>query len=363
MHLLQQHHKEPDGYRGIALLLVILYHYFDGLKVFRAGWLGVDLLFVLSGFLITARLVEYYAPQKKWTGFWAARALRVLPPLLLLLLLYFFVLPLFAPVGIATDIKANAAHKWWYFSFTENWLFVRDGYPAVPHLAFLWTIAVQVQFYLLLFIIVRCTQNLNVIAAVFAILGILAFVLRTNMAFESADGLFAHYMYNTFCRTDTFAGGVLLYYLLQQNRLTVQKAALVFFSATILLTIITLQRRSFDFRDAVMAGPGISLFVPAAAAVLYFLFTKQPEWAGRIARFPLFQFSGKISYGLYLFHIPVFTFLSGSLYAKLVPVTGSGLLSETLAAVVCLFISLGVAWCSSRFIEQPLLKYKKRFAE
>ncbi|MBL7726287.1 MAG: acyltransferase [Dinghuibacter sp.] len=361
MPLLQQHHKEPDGYRGIALLLVVFYHYFDGLKVFRAGWLGVDLLFVLSGFLVTGRLIEHYAPQKKWAGFWAARAFRVLPPLLVLLFAYFFILPHIAPQGIAADIRANSVHKWWYFSFTENWLFVRDGYPAIPHLAFLWTIAVQVQFYLLLFIIVRFTRNLNTIAVVFTLLAMLSFIIRTNLAFETSGGLFAHYMYNTFCRIDTFAGGVLLYCLLSQNRFTLRIAIATFITAIMVLSIIVLARRSADFSDAVMAGPGIFFFVPAAVALFYFIFTKQPEWAGRVARFPFFVFCGRISYGLYLFHIPIFTFFSGRIYSGLVPLTGAGQVSETLAALVCLLASFGVAWGSARFIEQPLLNYKNRF--
>lgn len=339
--------------------MVVFYHYFDGLKIFRFGWTGVDLFFILSGFLITGRLLENYMPQKNFSGFWKNRALRLLPPLLLLFLAYFLVMPLVAPANTAQDIRLNTGNKWWYFSFTQNWLFVRDGYPAVPHLAYLWSLAVQVQFYIILFLIICITRKPQHLLAIFLILGLLAATLRTNMSFETTNGSFAHYMYNTFTRLDTFAGGVVLYCLLAMNRAKQFTAVLLFAVSFILLLLTGLMRHNFDFSDPVIAGPGIFIFVPLATTLLYFMFAAQPAWMGAIARFRPFTFAGRISYGLYLFHIPVFTFLSGRLYGQLVKITGTGLLSETLAAVICFTISIAISWFSFRFIESKILSYRK----
>lgn len=357
--MLQQHHKEPDGYRGLAILTVVLYHYFDGLKIFRAGWIGVDLFFTLSAFLITGRLLETYAPQKKWTGFWVNRFLRIVPPLLLLFIVYFLVFPMIAPETIAHDIRVNTEDKWWYFSFTQNWLYVRDGYPAVPHLAYLWSLAVQVQFYVILFIIIRITRNPKYLLVIFLLLGFAAAILRTNMSFEATGGSFAHYMYNTFTRMDTFAGGVVLYCLLAMNKVKQWQAGLLFFVSVFLLAAIFFMRKGFDFTDPVVAGPGILLVAPAATTLLYFMFVSRPQWLGRIARSSVLVFTGRISYGLYLFHIPVFLFLSGRLYGQFVSITGTGLLSESLAAAVCLAISFTAAWFSYRFMESKILAARK----
>lgn len=360
--MLQQHHKELDGYRGIAILMVVFYHYFDGLKIFRSGWLGVDLFFILSGFLITSRLLKSYLPQKNYTGFWMARALKILPPLLLLFVAYFVFVPLIATPNIAHDIRVNAADKWWYFSFTQNWLYVNDGYPAVPHLAFLWSLAVQVQFYVLLFIITLITRKPQHLLIVFIIIALVSAIVRTNMSLETTNGSFTHYMYNTFTRLDTFAGGVILYCLLSLKKIKQPMAILLFLLPAAVFLFIGIIRRSFDFSDPVVAGPGIFIIIPAATTLLYFVFNNTPGWLGNITRQPLFVFPGRISYSLYLFHIPVFTFLSGRIYSALVPVTGNGLFSETLSAIICLSISILVSFFSYRFIEQPAMNYKKRIA-
>jgi peptidoglycan/LPS O-acetylase OafA/YrhL len=338
--------------------MVIFYHYFDGLKIFRPGWLGVDLFFVLSGFLITGRLLEYYHPKKKLAAFWGARAIKILPPLLLLFLGYFLLLPLFATTSVANDIKLNAADQWWYFSFTQNWLFATNGYPAVPHLAFLWSLAVQVQFYILIFVITCFTRKPATLLVVSIMLLLIAAIYRINMSFETTDGSFAHYMYNTFTRFDTFLGGAVLYCLLTLNKLKYNVVLFSFIVSLCLLLLIGFSRRGFDFSDAVTAGPGILFVIPMAAALLYFGFTNKPNAIKWVSRLPVLTFSGRISYGLYLYHIPVFTFLSGRLYSKLTAITGAGLLTETLTAIVCMLVSFLIAWCSYQWVEKPLFAYK-----
>jgi peptidoglycan/LPS O-acetylase OafA/YrhL len=352
-----------DGYRGIAILMVICFHYFDGLKIFRPCWIGVDLFFMLSGFLITARLLEYYHPQKKQISFWGARAAKILPPLFLLFIGYFILLPQLATTTIANDIRINAADKWWYFSFTQNWLYTTHGYPAVPHLAFLWSLAVQVQFYILIFIITLFTRKPAQLLIVSIVLLLIAATWRTNMAFETTDGSFAHYMYNTFTRFDTFLGGVILYCLLALGKLKYKAVIFSFILSSCGLLLIGFMRRGFDFSDAVSAGPGIFFIIPFAAALLYFTFTNKANIIRTISQLQVFTFPGRISYGLYLYHIPVFTFLSGRLYGKLATVTGNGLFTETLTAVICLITSFVLAWCSYQWLEKPLLMYQKKVAE
>ena len=129
-----------DALRGIAILLVVMYHYFS---FFRIGWIGVDLFFVLSGFLITSILLRSRSKPNFFRNFFVRRMLRIFP-------LYYFVLALFylaAPYIFSAkgpqSVYDYYRYNWlWFSRFIQNWLIIQKGAPPEPYLLLFWSLAV-----------------------------------------------------------------------------------------------------------------------------------------------------------------------------------------------------------------------------
>ncbi len=153
--------KELDGIRGAAILFVLAYHYFSNgaginnpigrqfLKLFSIGWSGVDLFFVLSGFLIVGILLDAKSSNNYFSSFYIRRALRILP-LYYLLLTLFLILPIF----ISNDGIFKLTFPFWsYLLFIQN-LFMIKFDLGTSWLGVTWSLAIEEQFYLLLPILV-----------------------------------------------------------------------------------------------------------------------------------------------------------------------------------------------------------------
>ncbi|MDC0937158.1 acyltransferase, partial [Pirellulales bacterium] len=149
---------ELDGVRGLAILLVVVYHVFDmfptpsdpfGRTVFAitsCGWAGVDLFFVLSGFLITGILLRTKGRPGYFQNFFARRALRILP-------LYYGFLVLLVGVSyfdspIRDELNYLQTHQAWYWLHVTNWLVVVEGDYNNVAAGYLWSLSVEEQFYL-----------------------------------------------------------------------------------------------------------------------------------------------------------------------------------------------------------------------
>ncbi|HWE27018.1 MAG TPA: acyltransferase [Polyangia bacterium] len=150
-----RHLPSLDGLRGLAILLVIV-HQLDlltkpvglGAHAFSAvgavGWVGVQLFFVLSGFLITGILVDSRGAANYFSGFFARRVLRIFPLYYATLLVAFVVLPLF--VSPSPPLAHDRHHQIWLWTYLSNWVNPYEaGSRAFPHF---WSLAVEEQFYL-----------------------------------------------------------------------------------------------------------------------------------------------------------------------------------------------------------------------
>jgi peptidoglycan/LPS O-acetylase OafA/YrhL len=352
-----QQYPALTGLRGLATLLVLCFHYFDGLLVFRPGWLGVDLLFVLCGFLITGRLLETRSQPHSAVLFLKNRFLRIVPVYVMLLTVYFWLLPSISHHLFAQQARQNAVHSGWYFSFLQNWLYVTDGYPAIPALAFLWSLAIQVQYYLLQAFLVHFIQNIRSIKIVLYALAVIAFSLRMSIRFEHTAEDFPLFLYNTLTRLDSFCAGALVYIHLREYGFRKKQSFrwLTLVSAA-LLAILSIAAGTTDFRDLLNSTFGVALFALLASGVIYN--SLLPGRLQKLMSHPWLCFAGRISYGLYLYHVLVMALLSGYATDFISRIIGTHLLSETLAAVICMAISIMAAWFSHRFIEHYFLRFK-----
>lgn len=345
-----------DGLRGVAILLVLIGHsgFLEALP--RLGSLeyarfGVDLFFVLSGFLITGILLDSKGSEHYFRNFYARRALRIWPLYYVILFLAFVVTPMLAP---ATKPVAGV---WPAFVFyIQNIALVhRDTYPF--GLGATWSLAVEEQFYLtwplLVFLLKRRALALVSVSLVFVSL----FLRLAGYSYDAPSG-FVHQF--TLSRLDAIAFGTLAALWLRspsckldQWRLRAYQFLAVGLTGVILARILMHRNSSivsYTFLGMTFTGLlGISLVSDGRSPLLRQSFT-----AGWL------RYIGKISYGIYLLHYPLFL-----LWARLIASQNflpSNVVARNLLAfagqMLLAILAASISW---RFFEKPILQFKERF--
>jgi peptidoglycan/LPS O-acetylase OafA/YrhL len=146
-----------DGLRGLAIVAIMGYHFVGQFHrpqqtidsvfytVVDAGWIGVELFFVLSGFLVTATLYDRKGSHAFLRSFHGRRALRILPLYYGLLLVLFVALPL-ATDRVPEKLQSLANHQWWFWLFLSNWFFAKQGGFGSVSGGYLWWLSLDQQF-------------------------------------------------------------------------------------------------------------------------------------------------------------------------------------------------------------------------
>ena len=287
---------ELQGLRGIAILLVFVYHchpQLTGTWVYGAslwGWTGVNLFFVLSGFLITSILLEARAKPRYFRNFYGRRALRIWPVYILVLVVCYLNAPWFIGPGVWDAIRTA---PWWaYILFLQN-LFHLALPPSVGPT---WSLAIEEQYYFLWAPLVRILHRPWMLAAVLtcALVGSPLFRLT-------------HFTWITPTHTITHLDGIAMGSLLALGLYT-----------------LPLSRRTWQIMGLVAIPLGFIAAGTIAGGTAFLDSALTTAFAGSVlaaiastgARNPLnavlrrepLAFYGRISYGLYMTHIMVFVF-------------------------------------------------------
>jgi peptidoglycan/LPS O-acetylase OafA/YrhL len=336
-----------DGLRAVAVLLILTYHVISVLleptptltpSVLPGGFLGVDLFFVLSGFLITALLLR----NTRFGAFYRRRALRLLPALVVLLGAHV----VYARVaGLPGDLERSTVLATLFYYL--NWRMVWDANLA-EGLGHLWSLAVEEQFYIVWPLVAAGLVALRrwAWAAPAALVGVIALVFVHRARLWDDGGPFLYLYVRTDTRVDSLLVGALLAFLWVHQRtprrgLAVAAwAALVFFAGCIGFASVD---------DAFLYRGGFTAVALACAVVI--LAVLESEWAlNRVLRIAPLRAVGRVSYGLYLWQFPVFFAVvrSGAGWpgAMRVPVA----LAATAAVT-------GASWFA---VERPALGWKRR---
>jgi peptidoglycan/LPS O-acetylase OafA/YrhL len=301
--------RELDGLRGVAVLTVVVYHAQVVLIPSRGVWLrngflGVDLFFVLSGFLITSLLVrEYRRRGRVGVGaFYRRRAMRLLPALAVFLV----ALVVYKAIrgGSLAETRDGTLSVLFYYS---NWRFAKClcGPEEIGHL---WSLAVEEQFYLiwpfLLLVLLTAAalaRRLSV-AIVLLVVAIVAVVLARIRLWEIGAPPLALYE-RTDTRADSLLIGALVGLLWAYGRMPKRGLAVAATVAAIVLIGIVVAPNGL-FEPFFYVG-GFTL-VAAACAALIMASLESGWFARRWLRFRPLCVVGLVSYGLYLWHLPVF---------------------------------------------------------
>jgi len=358
-----------DGLRGIAILAVFFYHYAGGLPdrvpsgplhligmVFAFGWSGVDLFFVLSGFLITGILYDTQSDPRYYRNFYVRRVLRIFPPFYFLALIYLVLTPL---VG---------AHWRWIhlsylfylgFPFALIWPTLMQVSPLVLT-THLWSLCAEEQFYLIWpWMIVRLRDSAAVLRAC-AIAGVLAVLFR--IAIWGSNWLSIAWTHDFLVsRMDTLALGAAIAILirgrLQQHIL--KWAPLTFVLAAGGVVLMCAARHTVNHSDPVIATIGFSVIALAYAAMLV-LALRPGSWVEWFLSLKLLRIFGKYSYGMYLYDLPLTVLLSPR-REFFIARTHSYAIGSIVFLVFCLALNLLVAGASFHLLESPIMRLKSRF--
>ena len=362
-----------DGIRGLAILGVLLLHYearqpspFAALRylwglVVGSGWAGVDLFFVLSGFLITGILLDSKSHPRYFQLFYARRTLRIFPLYYCALIVIFLVAP---QLGLAPAVPAST--QVWYWVYLSNVLIAFKGWGAAPpHTYHFWSLAIEEQFYLVwpAMVYVTSVASLRRIC-----LGVMALSLTSRLLLAEHHASTTLVELLTTSRVEPLAVGAWVAAMLREEatRNLVRRASrwLAVAGAAVLLLIIVV-RESVRPDDLVMATFGYSAVAwLGAAAILHVTApSREPVGGGIFGLTPL-RFLGRYSYGLYVWHYPIMTVLTqhhftiGDLTREL----GAPRLANASYVAVNLVGTLSAALLSWHFLEQPMLSLKRYFS-
>lgn len=342
VHHAKKFRYDINGLRAWAVLSVVLYHF--GAPGFNAGFVGVDVFFVISGFLMTSIIIEGLESKKGFSvfGFYVARIKRIVPALLLLcatlMLVGWFILPAFeygvlgvqviSALGFFSNIKFWRETNYFSDASQDQWLLHT------------WSLSVEWQFYLLLPVLLLMMWRLKPgRGAAFVLLGLMFIVSLALSALLSVQhSAFAFYLLPA--RTWEMLAGSMAYFLMGHLSLRpLSGRILELMGFALIITAV------FIF-DTGSVWPGWYASVPVLGSALVILAARQTSiWTGsRIA-----QWLGNCSYSLYLWHWPIVVVLE---YANLK--------GNVAATMIGLAVSLILGWMSYELVEQRTRTYLGR---
>jgi len=336
-----KYRPEIDGLRALAVIPVILFH--AGFDIFKGGFVGVDIFFVISGYLITTILIEDIENNKfSIINFYERRARRILPAL-------YFIMLVCVPFAwmwmLPSQMKDFSLSLITVSFFTSNFLFWRESgyFEALADqkpLLHTWSLAVEEQFYLLfpIFLIFVWRFGKN------KVFWIIIFMTLTSLILSEwgwRNKPIANFYLAPTRAWEIFSGAIVAF--------IIQKKGIQKNNVLALIGLIAVVFSIFTF-DESTPFPSLYAIVPIIGALLIVLFAEKTTITAKILRTKALVAVGLISYSAYLWHQPLFALARIKLDQK-----PSEILMVTLS-----ILSLALAVISWRYIEKPFRRKDKK---
>ncbi len=366
-----------DGLRGVAVAAVMFCHTvfhcvpqnrFDKaiLDVLGSGWLGVDIFFVLSGFLITGILLDTRDNERYFRNFYVRRTLRIFP------LYYCIVLVTFTALRLAPSLKSLptveiTAHPLWFWLYACNVaMALKEAWAPLGALGHFWSLAVEEQFYLIWPAVVFACRPRTLMRVCLATM-VVSLALRAGLL---AEGARLSALVLMPARADQLAAGALLALLLRSG-LGVDRvrswARIAFAVAGGVLAVLYLLDPPLKDMTPYMETVGFSLLAIATAGAIGVAHDTAdgPSRLGRLLAWAPLRFLGKYSYAMYALHVFVLTWLrSWGLDSRVAStLTKHSALPGMFAYISLVFATtIVLAMLSWNLLESRFLALKDRFA-
>ena len=365
------HYPALDGLRGVAALMIVWHHFVQFTPVHEAVlalmsrvlgfmWTGVDLFFVLSGFLITNILANSKSGKHYFRAFYGRRILRIFPLYYAVLVIVLLILPMF---GVGTHVDPSSQIYFW--TYTSNYYFALSGFSA-NYLSHLWTLAIEEQFYLVWPIIIFFTANLERLRSRLLIAFVLESVLRCILYFLGYNFNFLYL--NTLTHSDALILGCYLALSIRSKESGALKwlrpTRAVFFIVAIITFILanlgglipTLDALPIvDFcRSTIMFG----LLAVIFTWLIYAAARQSSGWIYQLFSHSLLRWFGKYSYALYILHVPLaFVVLRPNIRC----IATQPVLAEFELFIIYFGTCILFAYLSWHLFEKHFLKLKRYF--
>ena len=338
-----KYRKEIDGLRAIAVLAVLFFH--AKIAGFSGGFIGVDIFFVISGYLITSIILEE-AKQNKFSiiNFYERRARRILPALSFVLfctsIAAFYYLPrtLFQEYLQSLTYVSTFSSNLFFYMQSDYFANASDEMPLLHT----WSLAIEEQYYLFfpLFVVLILSLARTYLMLIIFLLAVASFLYSQYL---SDLGIIEANFYFIFSRAwELLLGSVIAFFPVEEIRFKGWKRE---FWSLLGFAMICYSIISFDERTPF---PSYTL-IPIIGCCFVILFANTSTLVGRILSAKVFIFIGLISYSLYLWHQPLFALIR-------VRTIGEPSSTVFIIAILCSVILASFSW---KFIETPFRNKKK----
>jgi peptidoglycan/LPS O-acetylase OafA/YrhL len=337
---------------------VLLEHSGSGLfRPLRNGWIGVDLFFVLSGFLITGILVDARGSAHALRNFYVRRVLRIWP------LYYALLLGMFLLGRAAVTFAASPPDTpWWkYLLFIQNFSVPWKGPYA---LGVTWSLAIEEQFYILwpwVVLFLPARRSFQIACALFVV----SLLMRALLCWSGANGELLYRF--TACRLDGLAVGAMMAIWMRSpgysaRRLSqVSRLAVATLPVTLLILELAVDRMEAQLNPVVRVFCHSALSFGFAGLLGMSLGGGRHLWA-RLMRMRWLRWLGTVSYGAYLLHLPLLDAFHVYLYPTIAAFKVAGRKPPGLAFAAAYAFVLGAVALSWYGFERPILRLKSRFS-
>ena len=349
--VIRSYYPALDGLRGFAILGVLLQHNFSFLPVPKFGWVGVDLFFVLSGFLITDILLKTKEQKNFLSNFYTRRVLRIFPLYYGSLILFFSLAPLISQFKDQYSYySANQGMLWMHL---QNWLYIAkprlDNHTVFSHY---WSLSVEEQFYLVWpLIILTCNRARTLVILIYiALAGSILFRFATWSYLGNGD---TNFLLQYMTRIDGLCVGSLIAIWRNNSEQAATRKVV-----RLGIAFISLHVAAFIISKTIFhALPHFTIFGYSTIAVCFgLLLNSLIEKRNRLTTF-LFESSplkslGKISYGVYIYHWPIFVFFKIFVAERILKM---GMLENLIISIAATTLAVLVSIMSYQLFEKKIL--------
>lgn len=366
-----------DGLRGLAISLVLFCHYvYNSVPVapggpagfiravFPLAWSGVDLFFVLSGFLIGGILLDQREAENYLKPFYIRRACRILPLYLLWLGLFFTVSWMFSAhlhQGWQAELLGPACPKWAYLLFAQGFYMVKSWNFGPHWVTPTWSLTLEEQFYLLSPLVIRFVPVRRIPHVLISLI-LLVPLFRLFIYIYYHGTLLMHVLLP--CRADTLLMGVLCAYLvraerprcwLEKNQSRLYAALIILLAGAAYLTVYANNLwTSFE-----LLFLGYSWLACLYACLLLIVITAKKGLLVSVMRLRPLRYLGIIAYGVFMMHMAINELAHGLILGKEPHITNWADGSVTIAALGTTLLLAALSW---HFFEKPIIRWGHSFS-